>query len=309
LNAKRSNDDQAATPVFFQRTSDPISQVAKFTPVHALHFAHMSFTTPLTTDATTKQRANPHRSFNYQWLPPTSLPDPLLLCHRPNACCFRIFHCSPHTPSPKGIALYVYKCTCGNVSGKVDAQTPFPISQCSTTVNHARPHLFNGTMFGQVFSSPIPNPLAPMTIHHPPATATFLPKPEVVFQDNAALPQCSTIKANALPHWFMGTMFGQVFYSTVTVAPKPEAVAPPPVAIVIATPIYPIYPTGPISVVASTPVPTTALFRFLQLCLFQFHPMVSYFLHNVFPTHDCAMTSSKASLSLFYITTSQPLFL
>jgi hypothetical protein len=105
-----------------------------------------------------------------------------------------------------------------------------------------------------------------MTIHHPPATATFLPKPGVVFQDNAALPQCSTIKANALPHRFMGTLFGQVFYPTVTVAPKPEPVAPPPVAppvaIAIAIPIDPIYPTAPLPVVASTPVPTTTFSDF-----------------------------------------------
>jgi hypothetical protein len=123
------------------------------------------------------------------------------------------------------------------------------------------PRWFNGEMFGHVFPSPIPQPLAPTTAHHLSETAsTFLPIPEAVFPDevatHSALPQSSTVKVCALPHWFMGTMFGQDFYSTVTVALTPEPVAPPPLApppVAIATlPVDPIPPTGPLSLLAST---------------------------------------------------------
>jgi hypothetical protein len=92
---------------------------------------------------------------------------------------------------------YVYKCSC-NIN-----MLSSPISHSSITINPALPCRFNGAMLGKMFSSPISS--RPLAVHHLSATATILPKPEAVFQDNAetpsAVPQCSTINVNALPHW------------------------------------------------------------------------------------------------------------
>jgi hypothetical protein len=161
---------------------------------------------------------------------------------------------------------------------ETDTNKPsLPLLHCPITVDRALLRRFNGAMFGQVFSSPILQPLAPTTDHHLSETATFPPIPEAVFPDDvathSALPQSSTVKVCPLPHQFLGTMFGQDFYSTVTVALTPEPVAPPPVApppVVISTtlPNDPIPPPGPISVVASTLAPTPTLSDFSSL----FHP-------------------------------------
>jgi hypothetical protein len=53
-----------------------------------------------------------------------------------------------------------------------------------------------------------------------------------VFQNDAVTPSLPnalfTIEANALPHQFLGTLFGLFFFYAVTTVPVPEPVAPPP---------------------------------------------------------------------------------
>jgi hypothetical protein len=138
-------------------------------------------------------------------------------------------------------------------------------------------------MLGQVFSSPIPKSLVPsMTAHHLPATATVVPSPEAVFHNGvvtpSALPHCSTIKDNALPCQYMGTLFGQDYYSAITTSPTPEPDAPPPTAIVpYAIPeLYLFIQMLPVAV--STPAPNITFSNHPS----QFHPRASYFLPIVF---------------------------
>jgi hypothetical protein len=70
---------------------------------------------------------------------------------------------------------------------EADTNKPsLPLLHCPITVDCAVLRWFNGAMFGQVFSSPIPQPLAPTTAHHLSETATFLPIPEAVFPDDVA---------------------------------------------------------------------------------------------------------------------------
>jgi hypothetical protein len=172
-----------------------------------------------------------------------------------------VFHDSVVTPSTlphcSTITDHAFK-----GSGQVDAPTPKNFSQCSTTVNHAAPRCFNGTMFGKVFSSPIPKCLAPMTVHHLPATTTVVPSPDAVFHSSVvtppALPHCSTIKDNALPCQYLGTLFGQDFYSAITISPTPEHDAPPPAAAIVpyALPELHLF-TQILPVAVSTPAPNT----------------------------------------------------
>jgi hypothetical protein len=275
----RNQDNQGIPSFSFPPTPCPFSKLAVSTPVHTLRSAYKSSIPPLRTTvlptkqptnvAPTKQHVKFRTPFLLQWLPPP--------CQI--SCFFLVgsFLVFPGTsivlPTPllEKQLPYVFKCSCN-----IDMLSS-PISHSSIAINPALPRQFNGAMFGKVFSSPTSS--RPPTVHHLSATATILPTPEAVFQDNSetlsAIPQCSTIKMNALPHWYMGTMLGKYFFSAITITPTPEHVAPPPVAplpvavaVAISTlQIDPIPPDAPLSVVApasapSAPAPTST---FLQV--------------------------------------------
>jgi hypothetical protein len=265
----RNQDNQVITLFSFLPTPCPFSKLAVSTPVHTLCSAYKSSIPPPRTTvlqtkqptnvAPTKQRVKFRTPFLLQWLPP-----PCQISCFFSVGSFLVFPGSTSivlpTPLLEKQSPYVYKCSC-NIN-----MLSSPISHSSITINPALPCQFNGAMFGKVFSSPIFS--RPPAVHHLSATATILPTPEAVFQDStetpSAIPQCSTIKMNALPHRYMGTMFGKHFFSAITITPTPEPdapppVAPPPVAVAVAIPtlqIDPIPPDAPLSVAASASAPS-----------------------------------------------------
>jgi hypothetical protein len=155
-------------------------------------------------------------SFIYQWLPPPCQTSCFFVTD--HMLVFPGFSSILPTLFLEKELTYVYECICVKGSGQVDAPTLKNVSQCSTTINHVMPQCFNGTMFGKVFSSPIPTCLAPTTVHHLPTTATAVPSPDAVFHDSVVTPStdphCSTIN----DHAFKGS--GQVN------APTPEKCFP-----------------------------------------------------------------------------------
>jgi hypothetical protein len=150
-------------------------------------------------------------------------------------------------------------------------------------------------MFGQLFSSPIPQkpPLVPITPGQPPANASTVAPivSDAVFQADAPTPpplhQCSTKETNAVTHWFLGSLFGQDFYSAVTPATTPEPVAPPPPATIAIFPrSRPIDPIQPMSLSVATSIPAPTI---------------------VFPDHfSSSLSSSIPLIPLFQNTYSRP---
>jgi hypothetical protein len=139
------------------------------------------------------------------------------------------------TPHLEKQLPYVYKCSCNT------NKPPSPLSHSSLNVNNDTPCKFNGAMFGQVFPSPTLKPSqVPIIVYLPTSTHDFwVHHPWLLFKMILRYPpsslQCSNIDSMALPYCFMGTLFGQDFYSAVTTAttPKPVAHPPPPDAIAI----------------------------------------------------------------------------
>jgi hypothetical protein len=168
---------------------------------------------------------------------------------------------------------------------------PLPILHRPNTADHDMPRRFNGIMFGQVLSSPISQTIAPTIVHHLPDITTFPPTPVTggfpdAVETLSALPQCSTIISHTLPHHFIGTMFGQNYFSAVAATPDPVPPPPPPVAIAT-LPIDPFPTTVPHSVAASSPAPST-LSDFSGLSLPSSIPW--------FPTIFCTMYPKPAIL-------------
>jgi hypothetical protein len=165
---------------------------------------------------TNKQCVKLHSPVLYQWLPP-----PCQVSCFSSVGTFLVF---PGTsivlPSPLLEKRLPYMSTIA-CAAPSSCHHPPPTALSLSNISHLVGSMFNGTLLGYVLSLPIPKPLAPMPAHHLPSTTTFPPTPEAVFQDDAKtpspLPQYSTIKAHALPHWLMGSiLYGQeVIYFTV----------------------------------------------------------------------------------------------
>jgi hypothetical protein len=131
---------------------------------------------------------------------PTSQPNLLLLLCWDLPCLPRLFNCDTNTPFGKELP-YVYKCSCDN------NKPPSPLSHSSFTINndaHA-PHQFNGAMFGQVFSSPIPkSPQVPIIVYRLPApTISAAPTLMAVVQGDTKIPplfpNAPTLKVQLCP--------------------------------------------------------------------------------------------------------------